>query len=119
MANDFRLFLYASALNLLVLLRRHVALPLTPQDLSESSDLPKDLPAEGFAGADRKRDFNRRRARDPLDEGHAETWRTRLIKVAAEVIVRARRIIIRLSSSWPHLDVFHAVSRRILDLAPK
>ena len=96
-----------------------MALPLTPPDLSESGDLPQDLPAEAFAGADRKRFFNRRRARDPLGEGHAETWRTRLIKVAAEVLVRARRIVIRLSSSWPHLDVFHAISRRILDLAPK
>jgi hypothetical protein len=119
MANYFRLFLYAATLNLLVLLRRHVALPLTPRDLSESGDLPQNLPAEAFAGADRKRFFNRRRARDPLGEGHTETWRTRLIKVAAEVLVRARRIIIRLSSNWPHLDTFNAVSRRVLDLAPK
>ncbi len=118
-ANYFRLYLYATSLNLLVLLRRHVALPLTTQDLSESGDLPKDIPAEAFAGTDRKRFFNRRRARDPLGEGHAETWRMRFIKVAAEVIVRSRRIIVRLSSSWPHIDLFHMVSRRILDLVPK
>lgn len=118
-ANYFRLFLYAAALNMLVLLRRHVATPLTAADLSESGDLPKDIPTQAFAGADRKRFFNRRRAKDPLGEGHAETWRSRLIKVAAEVFVRARRIVIRLSSSWPHLDIYHAVSRRILDLIPK
>ena len=118
-ANYFRLFLYAAALNMLVLLRRHVATPLTAADLSESGDLPNDIPIEAFAGADRKRVFNRRRAKDPLGEGHAETWRSRLIKVAAEVFVRARRIVIRLSSSWPHLDDFHAVSRRILNLVPK
>ena len=118
-ANYFRLFLYTASLNLLVLLRHHVATPMTTSDLSESGDLPKDIPTEAFAGADRKRFFNRRRAKDPLGEGHVETWRSRLIKVAAEVFVRARRIVIRLSSSWPHLNVFHAVSRRILDLVPK
>ena len=118
-ANYFRLFLYAAALNMLFLLRRHVATPLTAADLSEWGDLPKDIPTQAFAGADRKRFFNRRRAKDPLGEGHAETWRSRLIKVAAEVLVRARRIVIRLSSSWPHLDIYHAVSRRILDLIPK
>ena len=119
MANFFRLYLHAAALNLLVMLRNHVALPLTVSDLSESGDLPKDLPVEAFAGADRKRYFNRRRAKDPLGEGHAETWRTRLIKVAAEVIVRSRKMIIRRSSSWPHLDVSQAVSRRIHALAPE
>lgn len=58
----------------------------------------------------RKQFFNRRRRRDPLDEGFACTWRTRLVKVAAEVITRARRVIVRLSASWPHLDYFLAVS---------
>ena len=119
MANFFRLYLHVAALNLLVLLRRHVTLPLSVADLSESGDLPKDLPIEAFSGADRKRFFNRRRAKDPLGQGHAETWRTRLIKVAAEVIVRARRIIIRLSSTWPHLDEFYAVTRRIRALDPE
>ena len=31
---------------------------------------------------------------------HPCTWRTLLIKVAAEVVVRTRRILVRLSSSW-------------------
>ena len=47
---------------------------------------PTDLPTEALAGRDRKRYFNRRRQADPLGEGHAETWRLRLIKVAAEVV---------------------------------
>ena len=46
-------------------------------------------------------------------EGFACTWRTRLIKVAAEVITRARRVIVRLSGSWPHLDHFLQVSRAV------
>ena len=41
------------------------------------------------------------------------TWRTRLIKVAAEVITRARRVIVRLSANWPHLDHFLAVSKPV------
>jgi hypothetical protein len=31
------------------------------------------------------------------------------IKVAAEVVVSSRRIGIRLSSCWPHLDQFHQI----------
>ena len=51
--------------------------------------------------------------RDPLGEGFACTWRTRLIKVAAEVITRSRRVIVRLSSSWPYLDHFLHVGRAV------
>ena len=51
-------------------------------------------------------------------KGFACTWRTRLIKVAAEVITRARRVIVRLSASWPHLDHFLAVSRIVSAPAP-
>jgi hypothetical protein len=59
------------------------------------------VPAEALTGAARQRHF---RQRHPLGEGHPCTWRTLLIKVAAEVVVRTRRIVVRLSSSWPHLD---------------
>jgi hypothetical protein len=114
LANFFRLYLHAAALNLLVRLRRVVVQKFTSPALSESGDLPAHLPAEALAGTDRKRFFNRRRDRDPLGEGQAETWRTRLIKVAAEVLVRARRIVIRLSASWPHRDHFAAVSRAVI-----
>lgn len=117
MANFFRLYLHTVALNLLVRLRRTVARKFTPHELSESSDLPTHLPAEALAGSDRRRYFQRRRDRDPLGEGHVETWRTRLIKVAAQVLVRARRIVIRLSASWPHQDHFAAVSRAVTRFA--
>jgi hypothetical protein len=107
MANFFRLYLHVAALNLLVRLRRAVILPPpTTQELG----LPAELPTAAIDEPHRKKFFNRRRQRDPLGEGFACTWRTRLIKVAAEVITRTRRVIVRLSSSWPHLDYFLAVS---------
>ena len=111
MANFFRLYLHAAALNLLVLLRRSVVLPPpTTQELG----LPAELPAAAIDEPQRKQFFNRRRQRDPLGEGFACTWRTRLIKVAAEVITRARRVIVRLSASWPYLDHFMAVSTPLI-----
>jgi hypothetical protein len=54
-----------------------------------------------------------RRQRDPLGEGQPCTWRTLLIKVAAEVVVRTRLIVVRLSSSWPHLDWYRRVCERL------
>jgi hypothetical protein len=103
LANFFRLYLHAAALNLLARLRRAV---VEPPPTTEELGLPAGLPAAAIAEPDRRRFFNRRRRRDPLGEGFACTWRTRLIKVAAEVITRARRVIVRLSASWPHLDHF-------------
>ena len=115
LANFFRLYLHAAALNLLVRLRHAVALP--PPTVAEMG-LPADLPTAAIAGPHRKRFFNQRRERDPLGEGFACTWRTRLIKVAAEILTRARRVIVRLSASWPHLDQFMAVSRAIIRRLP-
>jgi hypothetical protein len=110
MANFFRLYLHAAASNLLVRLRRMVVqIPPSPVELG----LPADFPRAAIDGRDRRRFFNRRRKQDPLGEGFASTWRTRLIKVAAEVVVSSRRIVIRLSSSWPHLRDFLAVSQAI------
>src|SRR5262249_62363411 len=71
------------------------------------------VPAEALTGAERQRHFRLRRQRDPLEEGHPCTWRTLLIQVAAEVIVRTRRIVVRLSSSWPHLDWYRRVCQRL------
>ncbi len=110
MANYFRLYLHAFALNMLVRLRQAV---VQPSPTTEELGLPAELPTAAIDEPDRKRFFNRRRQRDPLGEGFACTWRTRLIKVAAEVITRARRVIVRLSASWPHLDHFLAVSKPI------
>src|SRR3974377_1148563 len=108
LANYFRLYLHAAALNLHIRLRRAVAQsPPTSAELG----LPAELPTAAIDVPDRKRFFNRRRQRDPLGEGFSSTWRTRLIKVAAEVVTRARRVIIRLAGSWPTLDHFLPVSR--------
>ena len=108
LANYFRLYLHAAALNLQIRLRHEVVqLPPTSEELG----LPAKLPTAAIDVPDRKRFFNRRRRRDPLGEGFSSTWRTRLIKVAAEVITRSRRVIVRLSASWPHLDHFLEVSR--------
>jgi len=114
-ANFFRLYLHTAALNLLVRLRHAVVLsPPTTAELG----LPAELPAAAIDVPHRKRFFNKRRERDPLGEGFACTWRTRLIKVAAEIITRARRVIVRLSASWPHLDHFLAVSRVVVRCPP-
>jgi hypothetical protein len=110
LANFFRLSLHAAALNLLVRLR-HAVVKTSPT--SAELGLPAELPTEALDGPDRKKFFNRRRERDPLGGGFACTWRTRLIKVAAEVITRSRRVIVRLSGSWPHLDHFLQVSRAV------
>ena len=108
LANYFRLYLHAAALNLHISLRR--AIVQSPPSSAELG-LPAELPTAAIDTPDRKRFFNWRRQRDPLGEGFSSTWRTHLIKVAAEVLTRSRRVIIRLSASWPHLDHFLAVSR--------
>lgn len=106
MANYFRLYLHCLAANLLVRLRDIVADPPPPQPASE-------LAPEALAGRDRKRYFNQRRQADPLGEGHAETWRLRLIKVAAEIVVSVRRVRVRLSGGWPFLDHYQAVAQAV------
>jgi len=110
MANNFRLHMHVAAHNLLVRLRHEVADP--PQE-----DPHAELPQEALPAAKRRAYFNERRLRDPLGEGHPCTWRTRLIKVAAEVVVSARRILVRLSAHWPHLRHYAQVARAVLTLA--
>jgi len=113
MANFFRLYLHAAALTLLVRLRRRVARPPT----SGTERGPEDpLPTAALAEPQRKKYFNRRRREDPLGEGHACTWRTQIIKVAAEIITRARRIVVRLSASWPHLDQLLRVGKAVAEM---
>jgi hypothetical protein len=76
------------------------------------------VPAEALTGVDRQRYFRQRRQRDPLGEGHPCTWRTLLIKVTAEVVVSTLRIVVRLSSSWPHLGWYLRVCERVRDSLP-
>jgi hypothetical protein len=127
-ANYFRFYLHAAAMNLLVRLRRFIAEPLpapaphvqTAQATSQPGEvtLPATetcVPTEALTGAARQRHFRLRRQRDPLGEGHPCTRRTLLIKVAAEVVIRTRRIVVRLSSSWPHLDWYRRVCERLYD----
>src|SRR6185369_292304 len=102
LANYFRLYLHALAMNLLVRLRRQVAEP-GPE---EAAGVEGGVPAEAQTGAERQRRFRQRRQRDPLGEGQPCTWRLLLIKVAAEVVVSTRRILVRLSSSWPFLAYY-------------
>jgi Transposase DDE domain group 1 len=107
LANFFRLYLHAAAHNLLVRLRRAFAAPPPPPPPVPASLDPADnnpIPPEALAGRARRRYFNRRRQADPLGEGQPCSWRSLLIKVAAEVIVSSRRILVRLSASWPYLD---------------
>ena len=123
MANYFRLLMHALAYNLLVRQRQCIANPPAPAP-EVSADSPPQLvpanaalPVEALPGLRRRKYFNARRRNDPLGEGHISTWRTRLIKVACEVIVSARRIVIRLSSSWPYLDQFRKVAQANATLA--
>jgi len=59
------------------------------------------LTAEALPDPQRRTFFDCRRDRDPLAASFAGTWRTPLAQVAAEVVVRARRVIGRVSPSWP------------------
>lgn len=101
MANLFRLNMHALALNLLVRLRRE--LPDAEEANRRSAPLPDAQRADPPTGAELRR-------------AQPATWRLRLIKVAAEVLVSCRRVLIRLSSSWPSLPtwrtVLHAAQHR-------
>jgi Transposase DDE domain group 1 len=101
-ANFFRLYLHAAAMNLLVRFRRQVALPVS-----------RTPPPGAPAGAERQRHFRLRRQQDPLGRGQPGTWRTLFLKVAAEVIVSSRRVVVRLSACWPHLEQFRQVCERL------
>lgn len=106
-ANFFRLYLHAAAANLLARLRPVVANP-------PPADTAAELPTEALPGQQRRNYFNRRGQRDPLGEGHPCTWRSRLIKVAAEISVSSRRVLVRLSGCWPYLDDLLHVAQRVL-----
>ena len=98
MANLFRLLMHAAALNLMIRLRR--ILPDTPPADRRSAPLP-DAERPGPATA------------AELRRAQPATWRLRLIKVAAEVIVSCRRVLIRLSSAWPGLPTWRVVLQTV------
>jgi hypothetical protein len=104
-ANYFRLYLHAAALNLLVRLRREIASPPTAPE--------GEVPVEALVGEARKHYQNACRREDPLGRGQPATWRLLLIKVAASVLVSCRRIVVRLSSSWPNRDYFEHISQHV------
>src|SRR5262249_21361602 len=68
-------------------------------------------------GAERRRHFRARRRRDVLAEAQPCTWRSLLIKVAAEVVVSTRRIVVRLSAHWPNLEYFRRGCQRLQQTA--
>jgi hypothetical protein len=105
MANYFRLYLHAAALNLLVRLRQEIADP-PPAPAG-------DVPVAALPEPERKRYQNARRRQDPLGEGQPATWRLLLIKVAASVVVSCRRIVVRLSGSWPNQQFFEQVRQHV------
>jgi Transposase DDE domain group 1 len=101
-ANYLRLYLHSAALNLLVRLRRLVAVPPPQAELT-----PTRVPSEA------RRRHNARRRLDPLGEGQPGTWRLLLIKVAAEVVVSCRRVVVRISASWPYLAYYQQVCQAV------
>jgi hypothetical protein len=110
-ANLFRLYLHTAAYHLLVLMRHQQASPPpAPSD--------QELPTEALCGRRRRAWHNRRREHDPLGEGQPCTWRTRLIKVAATVRESTRRVVVQLSSSWPYLQHYQQVTRRLAANSP-
>jgi hypothetical protein len=47
-----------------------------------------------------------------LRRAQPQTWRDRVIKVAAEVVRTTRRVVVRLAAQWPHWDLYRAVAAR-------
>ena len=105
LANYFRLYLHAAALNLLVRLRQEIADP--------PPAAAGDVPVACLPQPERKWYQNARRRQDPLGEGQPATWRLLLIKVAASVVVSCRRIVVRLSGSWPNLAFFVRICQHV------
>ena len=51
---------------------------------------------------------------EELRVGQPCTWRTRVIKVAAEIVQSTRRVVVRLAAQWPWWPMYQAVSGRAL-----
>lgn len=105
-ANYLRLYLHALALNLLVRLRRLVALP-------PAVEPPQEVPRQAATGQARRRQFNHRRQDDVLGEGQPLTWRQQVIKVAVRLISSSQRVVIQVSRQWPYLEQFQQLLQRL------
>lgn len=112
MANAFRLMMHTLAANLLVRLRKIVADPPAPPEVEPV------MPLESRPLHQKRQHWSQRRKDDPLGEGHACTWRMLVIKVAARVVVTARRIRVLLSSTWPNWRYYLAASLAIAAYSP-
>ncbi len=111
MANLFRVMMHVLAANLLVTMRHITAdPPATPAR-------PGEIPFEAQTTNQKRQYHNLRRKRDPLGEGHACTWRTRLIKVAARIVVSTRRIRVLIPTSWPFIKTLQMVSQKLAAFA--
>lgn len=98
LANLFRLSLHAAALNLIIRMRRE--LPDAALEDRRAAPVP-DAERPGPATA------------AELRRAQPATWRLRLIKVAAEIVVSCRRVLIRLSSAWPSLPTWRVVLQTV------
>jgi hypothetical protein len=114
LANFFRLYLHAFAMNLLVPLRSEVSL----DPAAEAMWLENEASVEVMNAKVWRKYFNHRRPADVMGQGQPATWRTRLIKVAVSVSVSCRRIVVKISGSWPYLNHFRMVSSEILSMLP-
>lgn len=53
-----------------------------------------------------------------LRRARPDTWRSKLIKVAATVVQTSRRVVVQLAAQWPFWDLYAAVSRRAIHPSP-
>jgi hypothetical protein len=104
MANLFRLNLHALALNLLIRLRNELPDPPDLESCQNERLRPAPLPDA---------EAPHRPTGSELRRAQPATWRLRLIKVAAEVTVSARRVLVRLSSAWPSLPTWRLVLQTV------
>jgi len=52
-----------------------------------------------------------------LRVGQPCTWRTHVIKVAAVIVQRSRRILVKLAARWPWWPMYHAVGKGVLNFS--
>ena len=68
--------------------------------------------------ATRRRRHNERHRRNCLGEAHPRTWRMLVTKVAARIIVSARRVRVLLSASWPNVPYLRRAALAVANFEP-